>query len=190
MSQQSAVTELESIQEKLINSLVLPTDYKRIPTFSLLNPKGDEATESLFSEKWSLVFFGYTNCPDICPTTLAIAKSAIDKLAKEPVFHPQVVFVTVDPERDTASHLDKYLNYFDPNFTGITGDVNQLSKWVSSLGISFQRHNEENTIDYTVDHSATILLVDPENRIRGSFNTPLEVDTIVSDYQTIVQSSS
>ena len=185
-SQQDTVIALEDIQKKLINTLVLPSDYKQVPPFSLVGTNGDVATQNILSSKWSMLFFGYTNCPDICPLTLSIVSSVAEELANKSVSQPQVVFVTVDPERDTADHLDGYLNHFNSDFVGITGDVERLSDWVSAMGISFKRHNEEDTSFYTVDHSATILLIDPENRIRGSFNTPLDVNTIVSDYQTIV----
>ena len=189
-SQQDTVIALEDIQKKLINTLVLPSDYKQVPPFALLDTNGDVATQNILSSKWSMLFFGYTNCPDICPLTLSIVSSVTEELANKSISQPQVVFVTVDPERDTTDHLDGYLKHFNSDFIGITGDVERLSDWVSSMGISFKRHNEEDTSFYTVDHSATILLIDPENRIRGSFNTPLDVNTIVSDYQTIVNSIS
>ena len=192
ISRANAIEESERnlahIQSKLNNSIVLPSDYKQVPSFSLQDSTGTNVTEQIFQDRWSLVFFGYTHCPDICPMTLSVVKEAIDSISIELAKQPQVMFITVDPVRDTTDHLNKYLAYFDPNFIGITGDVNRLSKWASSMGVMFERHDQNDKEHYSVDHSSSIFLIGPQGKIRALLNAPLDVNTIVSDYETILSS--
>ena len=174
---------LKSLQSNLKNSLVLPADFRQIPQFSLSDVDGEPLTEAMFEGRWSLVFFGFTHCPDVCPTTLSVVKGVVERLEEEGEEAPQVVFVTVDPARDTASRMKRYVAYFNKDFVGVTGQQNALHELTSELGIVVAfTANDEDPDAYTVDHTASLLLVDPERRLRAKLSTPHDVQTIVADF--------
>ena len=120
--------------------------------------------------KWSLLFFGYTHCPDVCPATLATLKQ-VHQLLGERNTIIQYVFVTVDPERDTPEILANYVRYFHPDFLGISGPHDELDKLTQAMGV-YYRLGKSTTGDYPVDHSAAVFLVDPQARLRGLFSAP------------------
>ena len=174
---------LEELQSSLKNSLVLPSNFKQVPAFTLSDVDGAPLTETLFERQWSLVFFGFTNCPDVCPTTLSVVNGVVKRLEEEDAEPPQVVFVTVDPGRDSASRMKDYVAYFNDEFVGVTGDLNAIIELTSKLGIVVAfTANEENPEHYNVDHTASLLLIDPERRVRAKLNVPHEVDTIAADF--------
>lgn len=173
---------LASVQENLQTSLALPTDFRTVGEFELLNVNAETINQSVFDDQWSLVFFGFTHCPDVCPITLQVMKEVVAKLEEQRSTVPQIVFVSIDPARDTPDIMKKYIGYFDENFVGITGDVNVMHKFSSSLGIvaSFTA-NETDPDNYGVDHTASLLLVDPQRRVRAKVTPPHEADKIVAD---------
>jgi len=178
---------LAAVQDQLQNTLILPNDFKSVPTFSLLDVNGDAITEDVFDGEWSIAFFGFTHCPDVCPITLSVVKDALAKLETESVPLPQTMFVSVDPNRDTPEILKKYLGFFDESFIGITGELNAILQFTKSLGIvTAFTANEDDPSSYDVDHTASMLLIDPEGRLRAKFSAPHTSDTIVSDYTTIL----
>lgn len=174
---------LAALQEKLQTSLALPTDFKSVKEFSLLDVNSETITEEMFNGHWSLVFFGFTHCPDVCPITLQVMKEVVSKLERQGHIPPQVVFVSVDPVRDTAEVMKQYVAYFNEDFIGVTGDVNDVHALSSSLGIvaSFTA-NENDPENYSVDHTASLLLIDPQRRVRAKVTPPHEADKIVADY--------
>ena len=174
---------LELLQSSLKNSLVLPSNFKRVPAFTLSDVDSEPLTETLFEGQWSLVFFGFTNCPDVCPTTLSVVNGVVEQLEQEGVEPPQVVFVTVDPGRDTAARMKDYVAYFNDKFVGVTGELNALLELTRKLGIVVAfTANEENPEHYNVDHTASLMLIDPQRRVRAKLNAPHEVETIVADF--------
>jgi len=177
---------LSALQETLKTSIALPTDFKTVPDFSLLDVDGKELTQSTFENKWSIVFFGYTNCPDVCPITLQVMKNVISKLAEQNKEAPQIVFVSVDPVRDTSDVMKNYISFFNKEFIGITGELTDVHALTSALGIvaSFTA-NTEDPENYIVDHTASLLLIDPQKRLRGKITPPHEADTIAADYLSI-----
>lgn len=178
--------KLQTLQESLTSTAVFPESFKTVPAFSLTDQLGNSINESLFKNQWSMVFFGYTHCPDICPMTMAIMSSVTDKLEASNTQPLQVVFVSVDPKRDTAEVLGKYMNFFNPTFKGITGELAEVLNLTGKLGIVASYTVIEGTEDYLVDHTASMLLVDPEGRVRGKFSAPHKVETIVDDYKKII----
>lgn len=177
---------LQSLQSSLKNSLVLPADFRQIPQFTLSDVDGEPLTEAMFKERWSLVFFGFTSCPDVCPTTLSVVKGVVERLEEEGAEPPQVVFVTVDPARDSASRMKEYVAYFNEDFVGVTGEQTALHELTKELGIVVVfTANDENPEAYTVDHTASLLLIDPERRVRAKLSAPHEIETIVADYLTL-----
>ncbi|MDX8411148.1 MAG: SCO family protein [Mariprofundaceae bacterium] len=133
--------------------------------------------------KWSFIFFGYTHCPDICPTTLNVLAATFEKLARKPAVAPEIqgVFVSVDPKRDTPELLKKYVSYFDDGFSGITGSTAQIDALTRQVGALYALHSEnEKDTSYEVTHNSTIFLIDPEGRLYGRFPPP-QVPRVIAD---------
>jgi protein SCO1/2 len=130
--------------------------------------------------KWSFLFFGYTHCPDICPTTLATLARVRESIAKNAAGAQDVqfVFISVDPNRDTAGKLGQYVTYFDATFLGVTGDDAQLGNLAGQLGAAYQLEVKPGTENYPVYHTAAVFLVDPRARYHAVFAPPLDAEGI------------
>jgi len=181
--------QLAALQDTLKTSLALPADFKSIPDFQLLDVNAQPITQTMFDDKWSVVFFGYTHCPDVCPITLQVMKNVVSELkALDEQNLPQVVFVTVDPVRDTSEVMKNYIRYFDESFVGVTGELNSVHEMVRALGVvaSFTA-NESDPDNYLVDHTASLLLIDPQRRVRAKISPPHQADTIAADYLTLIR---
>lgn len=180
--------DLDQLQEKLTNTLLFPEDYKTLPAFNLIDENSTQVDQSSFDGKWSMVFFGFTRCPDICPITLAVLRDTLNLMTggeqqPEPF---EIVFVSVDPNRDTPEVLKPYLGSFNTDVRGITGDLTNILELTRELGIVVAYHaDEDDPSQYSVDHTSSILLVGPDSRIRAKFNVPHEAETIVSDYSQV-----
>ncbi|HIE54238.1 MAG TPA: SCO family protein [Chromatiaceae bacterium] len=128
-----------------------------------------------------LIYFGYTSCPDICPTSLGALSAALKKLSPEEMAHVQPLFISVDPERDTSDKLVAYARYFHPKMVGLTGSLEQLEEIADRYGAYFRKAEVENsTLGYAVDHSSVIYVVNPKGVLvdmihhSGSVNAILE----------------
>lgn len=187
----SSSAELAKLQDLLKTSLALPLDFRQVNDFELLDKNASPITQAVFDNRWSLVFFGYTHCPDVCPVTLQVMKNVVAKLAELGEPEPQIVFVSVDPVRDTSEVMQKYIAYFNEEFIGITGNQNSIHDFTRSLGVvaSFTA-NDDDPENYIVDHTASLLLIDPQRRVRAKVSPPHEVDTIVADYLTMIAAPS
>ena len=175
-----------------VTATVLP-EARALPDFLLEDHNGKAFTNEDLRGQWSFVFFGYTHCPDVCPTTLA-SLNQVDKLLKnvKGIVLPKTIFISVDPERDTMEQLAEYVPYFNPEFIGVRGSIKQLQALTAPLGIAFgQEGNEEGDVesdDYEVFHSSRILLIDPEARLKALLSSPHDVNQIASDYIKIIAS--
>lgn len=162
-------------------------DAVPLPEFALRGPRGAFSNTHL-TGRWSFVFFGYTQCPDVCPTALTLMKDVRAILGTAPTAPPfQVVFVSVDPRRDTDELLQQYLAAFDPSFIGITGDDDALLPLAKTLGVYYRRNDGTDVQRYTVDHSATIFLVNPRGRMVAVFSPPQIVANVAASYRRIAQ---
>lgn len=186
-SAQADSEDLTALQNALKTSIALPMDFKMVPDFELLDVNAAPITQSVFEDRWSIVFFGYTHCPDVCPITLQVMKNVVSKIAEQQKTEPQIVFMSVDPVRDTSDIMKNYISFFDEKFVGITGDRNAVHELTRSLGIvaSFTA-NADDPENYLVDHTASLLLIDPEKRLRAKISAPHIAETIVADYLAIV----
>jgi protein SCO1/2 len=137
--------------------------------------------------KWSLVFFGYTSCPDICPTTLSTLNGVVKKLQADPqgLAGMQVVFVTVDPRRDTADVIDGYLKYFNEAFLGVTGAQQDIDSLARQFGAGYVTEPETAVGQYLVSHTSSIFLVDPRGRLLAAFSPPHDPNTIAEQFRQI-----
>jgi protein SCO1/2 len=157
----------------------------QIPEFRLSDHRGDDFDQTRFEGRWSFVFFGYTYCPDICPTTLATISSTLK--AVEPGEHPvQGVFVSVDPERDHPERMADYVSYFHDDIVGVTGPDAEITRLTGPLGILAVKTPDPNDPDnYLVDHSASILLIDPKGRVSAVFGAPHDPLAMARDLATL-----
>lgn len=133
--------------------------------FRLTDHNGKLRTLADFRGKAVVIFFGYTQCPDVCPTTLAEMKSALQQLGTD-AQRVQVLFITLDPERDTRELLANYVPAFDPGFLGLYGDLESTAKTAKEFRIFYQKHAGPTPSSYTLDHSAGSYVFDPQGRVR------------------------
>ncbi len=156
-----------------------------LPAFRLAGPRGEFRNTDL-SGRWTFIFFGYTQCPDVCPTALALMKEVGANLrAVPPAPTFEVVFVSVDPRRDTDQLLAQYLAAFDPGIVGVSGDDAALRPLTQALGVAYRRNDAEDTRNYTVDHSAAIHLIDPQGRLAASFPPPQQAATLAAELRRV-----
>ncbi len=155
--------------------------------FSLVNHKGQPFTLAQLEGKWSLVFFGFASCPDICPTTLALLKQVNDQLNDDIREQVQVIMVSVDPARDDVASLSQYMPHFDPEFIGLTGDFLEIKRLATQLSAAFVKvRTGEHADDYTVDHSANIMLINPRGHYHGFIKPPLDAPRVKLTLQSLV----
>ena len=166
----------------LIEGLLWPP-ARQLGAFALSDHRGQSFDPQRLSGKWSLLFFGFTHCPDVCPNTLQLLKSVAPQLPAD----TQVVFVSVDPERDTPEQLADYVTYFHPDFIGVTGTQEAVNALTAQLGVVHMRSADGDAGNYTVDHSASIFLVDPALRLVGLFSPPFAGDALHRHYVNVRQ---
>lgn len=163
------------------------TPPRPLPQFSLVDHTGAAFDTSRLKGHWSLLFFGFTRCPDVCPATLGIMAQAERLLVDLPAEQrPHVVLVSVDPQRDTPEQLASYVRFFSPSFVGVTGTQPAIDDLTRALGVPVARVASPNgNGDYTVDHSAAIFVIDPQGALRALFSTPHVPATIADDYRRL-----
>lgn len=160
---------------------------RALPPFELVDHEGRTFGNDRLQGKWTFLFFGYTHCPDICPTTLATLAQVADRLESQDLYEDtRFVFVSVDPDRDSPGNLAGYVVYFNPDFIGVTGDEEALSALTSSLGILYAKvEDPENPDNYLVDHSGSILLAGPAGELAAVFSAPHDPDLLAGDLRTL-----
>lgn len=171
-----------------LSALVLPAPNP-VPEFSLLDQRGESVDQSVFEGQWDLVFFGFTHCPDICPATLQVLAAAKKTLAEDGrQVLPRIVLVSVDPERDTPDILAEYVGYFGEDNLGLTGTLEDIRKLTGGLGIYFEKQPADDD-NYVVDHSAAVLVIDPDGGFHSLFSAPHVVDNYVHDLPLLMGGS-
>ena len=170
--------------------LVLYETPRNLSPFELTDDRGQPFGPEQLRGHWNLVFFGYTFCPDICPTTLALLTRVERQLEQDQVTPlPQVIFVSVDPQRDTAEQLLRYLGNFNPDFIGASNDdIPALADFAKQLNSLFAKVplSEDDPSQYLVDHSGHILLINPQGQLAGFFRTPHQLDNLVQTYKAVI----
>ncbi|MBD9413409.1 SCO family protein [Pseudomonas sp. PDM16] len=168
--------------------IVLLPQSRSLPALSLIDQNGQTLKADEMKDKWSLLFFGYTFCPDICPATLAQMRQLQGMLPAEAKDKLRIVLVTVDPHRDTPEQLKKYLAYFDPGFQGLTGKQEDIQKLASAVSIPFipADTSKEN---YTVDHSGNLVIIGPDGTQRGFIRAPVNNDKLATQLPGLLKSS-
>jgi len=160
-----------------------------IKDFQLQAHDGSVFSPQTLKGHWSFLFFGYTNCPDICPAALQIMKEAWQLIPRSTDGSaPRMYFVSVDPERDSLDVLKAYVQYFDPSFIGVTGSLDEMDKLTGQLHVLYGFEDDpEDDSAYTVNHSAQILLLDPEGQMRAVISPPYDGKIIANNFQAIRQ---
>lgn len=166
--------------------IVLLPQSRTLPALSLSNQDGEPVAVDQLKGQWSLLFFGYTFCPDICPATLAQVRQLKGQLSAEDQARLRVVLVTVDPNRDSPEQLKKYLAYFDPAFLGLTGEATDIQKLANGVSIPFipADTSKEN---YTVDHSGNLVIIGPDGTQRGFIRSPVNVDKLAAQLPSLLK---
>lgn len=157
---------------------------RALPSFALVDQDGKAAGPERLQGRWTLLFFGFSHCPEACPTTLALLGTVRRELATTlPAAKvPAVLLISVDPERDTPAVLKAYLAGFDPSFTGLTGDPPALRAFATALGVPYRKIPMNG--DYMMDHSTAIMLVDPGGQLAALFTGPHVADVLLRDVRS------
>jgi protein SCO1/2 len=162
-------------------------EARALQPFELVDHTGKAFTKNALMGHWSFIFFGYTHCPDVCPTTLSVLNSVATRLRDhaDPV---RYIFISVDPERDTPDKMGQFVSYFNADFIGVTGTTEAISQLTQQLGVIAARvEDAANAENYLVDHTASILLIDPDGRFHALFSPPLKAADIAADFIRIAQ---
>ena len=144
-----------------------------------------EVTDQDFRGRWMLVYFGYTHCPDACPTALQDMATAMDQLGPDASKKVAIVFITVDPQRDTPAVMRDYVSGFDAAITGLSGTPEQIAAAAKEYRVYYAKHPEPDG-DYAMDHSSIIYVMDPKGRFVGNFTHQTSPDAIAAKMRTLI----
>jgi len=184
-----SVTRVPTLDEDQLRELgvfVLPRPRELAP-FQLTTHTGAAFTTASFTGKWSFIFFGFTNCPDICPTSMAALGVAERELEARGMIEDapfQGILVSVDPERDDAASLGRYVTAFSPRFVGVRGDREATVALTTQLNVAFAQVPDGQG-GYQVDHTANIVIINPRGHYHGFIRMPHEAQTIVTAYRSL-----
>jgi len=158
-----------------------------LQAFELTDQYRQPASLERLQGKWNFVFFGYTYCPDICPTTLSTLTGVVRQLQGDPqdLADVQVIFVSVDPQRDTPEVIEGYLKYFNEAFVGVTGEQHDIDSLTLQFGAGYMKEPDTTPGQYLVSHTSSIFLVDPHGRLLAAFSPPHDPGTIVDQFRQI-----
>ena len=173
-----------SDQELAANGAVAFAKPRVIQPFHLLDETGKPFTVEHLKGHWTLMFFGFASCPDICPTTLATLSRLTKTLEPDILANTQVVMVTVDPARDTPEVLEPYIHFFNEDFNALTGEFLEIKRLADNLNVAFNKVVQGDS--YSVDHSANIVLINPYGHYAGFLRPPFELARLKLTYQSIV----
>ncbi|WP_415845079.1 SCO family protein [Stutzerimonas zhaodongensis] len=156
------------------NILLLPRE-RELPNLHLLDEQGQLVRTETLKDRWHLLFFGFTACPDVCPTTLSDMRQLLAQLPSDVSNQLQLILVSADPKRDTPDVLRTYLSYYRAGFKGLTGEMEQLQKLSKALGLPFVPA-EEPRGDYSVSHSGNLAILGPDGTLRGHIRAPFKLE--------------
>ena len=166
--------------------IILLPQSRAVPDLSFTDQDGQPLSLSQLKGKWTLLFFGYTFCPDICPITLAQLRQIKSELPADAVANLRIVLISVDPDRDTSQQLKQYLGYFDKQFVGLRAPVDTLQKLANAVSIPYFPADTSKP-NYTVDHSGNLALLGPDGTQRGFIRAPLNTQKLVAQLAGLVE---
>ena len=172
------------------SNLKKPEYYKNFGgDFSLTGPEGKTVSLEDFRKKLVLIYFGYTFCPDVCPVTLSNLKLLMLSL-QEKAEDVQVIFISIDPERDTYQKLKDYVPYFHPTFIGLTGSEADLASVAKKYQTFYLKQKVESEAEYLMAHTDVVILVDQNGRYRGRYKPKYDMDKLTTDIRWLLDSGS
>lgn len=175
---------LLSTSEMQANGLYLMDPPRDFGEFALLDHRGEAFTPASLEGRWTLIFFGFTYCPDVCPTTMAFLDRFVGELEGTEAEDTSVVMISVDPARDTVEQLASYVPFFNEDFTGVTGEFLDLFRLATGLNTPFRKVAGQGD-DYQVDHSANVVLINPRGHYHGFFKAPLDLAKMKVTYRAV-----
>ena len=177
-----------SNEDLRINGAIVFDKPRIFSDFELVDHRGEAFNLARMKDIWTIVFFGFSHCPDICPTTLAMLNDTYSKLKDSEKQRLQVVMISLDPQRDTVEKLAEYVPYFNQQFTGVTGNQRAIRLLAAELNVA---HNPVplDGDDYTIDHSTHLILINPMGHYHGFFKAPHTEITMRSTWRSIDGSS-
>ena len=178
-----SLPRIMTASEMSANGLYLLETPRNIGEFDLIDHHGNPFNPGRLEGQWTLVFFGFTHCPDICPTTMTFLNTFLESLEGTEAQDPQVVMVSVDPARDTVQQLADYMPYFNPDFIGVTGEFLDIHRFATKLNTPFRKVMDEDG-SYQVDHSSNIVLINPRGDYHGFFRAPLDLAKMKVTYRS------
>ena len=178
-----SLPRIMTASEMSANGLYLLETPRNIGEFDLIDHHGNPFNPGRLDGQWTLVFFGFTHCPDICPTTMTFLNTFLESLEGTEAQDPQVVMVSVDPARDTVQQLADYMPYFNPDFIGVTGEFLDIHRFATKLNTPFRKVMDEDG-SYQVDHSSNIVLINPRGDYHGFFRAPLDLAKMKVTYRS------
>ena len=173
----------EDLRAAGIIALAKPRD---IPPLNFQTSNDESVVTTELKDKWYLIYFGYTYCPDICPTSLAEMRQIHRLLTPQAQQQVEFIMVSVDPDRDTAKQLRAYLDFFHPDFKGLTGDMADVQKFSNALGIPFIP-GDTSKPGYTVDHSGNLAIISPAGQHFGFVQAPFKIEQVAKQLNLFVQ---
>lgn len=198
--------DYKSLSSQLTSAQIMHNPQRPLPSFSLIDQNSQKFNNDSLKDKWSLLLFIYTHCPDVCPTELAnMAMLKAHLESQNSAVIPNIVAITFDPLRDTPEVLKTYVTHFDKTFVGVSGDMQQIDQLVKSLGAYYERvvyddegksvtlkkHEPlpEDAIEkgYIINHTARIYLISPDGQVLAGFPTPHKVNDMAGDIKLLTQ---
>lgn len=180
--QRTAPTDLS------LDKIILLPQPKEIGDVRFTNHLGKPFSKENLLGKWSILFFGFTNCPDICPTTLQTLAQVKATLEAQQAWKPyQVIMISVDPERDSIERMNSYVPWFDNSFIGLAGELEYTRQFAKNLGVLFFKSQQSSDTVYEVDHSASLILVNPQGQYAGAITAPHKHEVIANDLKRLAQ---
>ena len=170
-----------SLRPHLYAGTVLQSDEPAPSLSELAFADGSPVDLAAFDDEVVLVFFGYTNCPDVCPLTLATAAQAIDELTPAEAERTNLVMISVDPERDDAESLEEYVGFFNPGFRGAGGPVEAIDRAATTYGVFYQLGQPDDDGQYLVDHTGTLFGIGPDGALRVVWSSSTPADALAAD---------
>ena len=176
---------------RLIPDQVMTTyvDPQPLSEFALIDHNNHVFNLLSLRGNWSFLFFGFTHCPDICPSTLVSLSKLREQISKgvNGSKNIQFVFISVDPRRDTAAILKKYTGYFDSSIIGVTGDHVQLNQLSKQLDATYEIENTQSKSNYQVSHTSTVFLINPQGQYQALLVSPFDIDSISRRFEVLTK---
>lgn len=187
---QNDIQQTSGIKPVAIQGAIYPK-AKQIQAFEIKNHLNETFTKDNLLNDWSLVFVGYTHCPDICPTTMAVMDQIHGYMKEQQLAPPQIVFLSIDPERDTPELIREYVQYFNPEFIGLTGSKLEISRLSAQLNAVYKKapglSGKITDDDYLMDHSSALMLINPDGDLQSILTAPHLPGTII---ESIIRSQT